>query len=301
MVINTNSSAVDAASSLQKNNAAMSRSLSRLSSGMKIVKPSDDAAGLSVSEKLEAQSTRINAAKVNTQSAASLVQTADGYLGTMGTILDRMSELAVMSKDITKTPEDVTLYSNEFESLKDQLRDIVGVDSADANWETSNPGSEPSGAFNGIVLFGERDDMSFVVGTSGDQQMAISEINLREVGGAMADLLWDSSIGGDSSTVGGQDNINVNDAGTIQSLKDVLGVVVEERAKLGAVQSRLDNINAQLMIESENLTAANSRIRDVDVAEESTKLARNNILIQSGTAMLQQANSLPDHVLRLLS
>ncbi|MCH6255861.1 flagellin [Puniceicoccaceae bacterium K14] len=301
MVINTNSAAVDAASTLNRTNEAMHQSLTRLSSGMKIVRPADDAAGLSISEKLEAQSTRINAARVNTQNAASLVQTADGFLSSMNGILDRMSELSILAKDATNNSSDLELYRVEFDSLKDQLRDIVGngdngTDSL-PNWNTSN--TEPSGKFNGIILFGAREDMTFVVGTSGDQTMSIAETNLREVGGAFSDILWDSDVGGDSAS-GGQDNIEIDSPDAVEALKNALNVVASERAKVGAVQSRLETVNAQLTIESENLEAANSRIRDVDVADESTKLARSNILIQSGTAMLQQANSLPENVLRLL-
>lgn len=295
MVINTNSAAVDAASSLQKSNILMNRSLTRLSSGTKIVNPSDDAAGLSISEKLEAQNTRISAAKVNTQNAASLLQTTDGFLSSMNDIVDRMSELSLLAKDATKNSGDIELYRGEFDQLKDQLRDIIGTD---GNWNTSN--EEPSGSFNGIILFGAREDMNFVVGSSGDQTMSISETDLREVGGAIANLLWDSAVGGDAAN-GGQDNISVDSEGVVEVLTDAISAIANERAKIGATQSRLDTVNAQLTIESENLTAANSRIRDVDVAEESTRLARSNILIQSGTAMLQQANSLPDNVLRLLS
>ncbi len=297
MVINTNASAVDAAGSLQRSSAALSRSLARLSSGSKIIKPSDDAAGLSVSEKLEAQNTRINAAKVNTQNAMSLLQTADGFLENMSSVLDRMGELSVMASDVTKNSNDVALYSIEFESLKDQLRDVIGngpngTDS-DPNWNMA--GSEPAGTFNGISLFGERTSMSIVVGSSSDQTLKIDSINLREIGGAISNLLWDNSV--DAS----QPDITVSSEGAIDTLKAALEQTAKERAGIGAEQSRLDVINTQLQVQSENLIAANSRIKDVDVAEESTRYARNNILVQSGTSMLQQANSMPETVLRLLN
>ncbi|MEM9160642.1 MAG: flagellin, partial [Verrucomicrobiota bacterium] len=112
MVVNTNKNAVDAASSLQMSNSALSRSLSRLSSGSKIVNPSDDAAGLAISEKLSAQNSRIQAAQTNIQNAVSRIQTADGYLESMTGILDRMSELSVLAQDVTKVQSDIDNYNS---------------------------------------------------------------------------------------------------------------------------------------------------------------------------------------------
>ena len=126
MVINTNQNAVEASAALQRSQAAMNRSMARLSTGSKIVKPSDDAAGLSNSEKILAQNSRIESARVNIQNAISLSQTTDGFLNTMGQVLNRMNELAVLAQDGTKTPEDRALYGTEFEQMKEQLRDIVG-------------------------------------------------------------------------------------------------------------------------------------------------------------------------------
>lgn len=296
MVINTNTNAVEAASSLQRSSKMLSRSLARLSSGSKIINPSDDAAGLAVSEKLEAQNARIRAAKVNSQNAVSLIQTADGFLSSMSKVLNRMSELAMMAKDVTKNADDKALYGTEFEQLKNQLRDVIGngpngVDS-DPNWNMA--GSEPIGTFNGISLFGSRAALTAVVGANGDQTMNIDEVNLREVGSALSDLLWDNAVDN------GQADVNVDSAGALTTLTDAIQQVAENRATLGAVQSRLEVVDAQLQVQSENLQAANSRIRDVDVAEESTRMAKYNILVQSGTSMLAQANSLPESVLRLL-
>lgn len=297
MVINTNSNAVEAASSLQRSSMQLSRSLARLSSGSKIINPSDDAAGLAVSEKLEAQNSRIRAAKVNSQNAVSLVQTADGFLQTVSKVLNRMSELSMMAKDVTKNSSDVALYGSEFDQLKSQLRDIVG-NGPSSSTENTSPwpmsGAEPSGTFNGISLFGYRGNLNAVIGASGDQTMPITPVNLREAGEALSDLLWDNA------TDGGQADVNVDSADAIGTLTDAIQQVAEERANLGAMQSRLEVVDAQLQVQSENLQAANSRIRDVDVAEESTRLAKYNILVQSGTSMLAQANTLPETVLRLL-
>lgn len=297
MVINTNKNAVDAAGSLQRSQAALNRSLARLSSGNKIINPSDDAAGLAVTEKLQAQSQRLQAARVNSQNAVSLMQTADGFLESMGKVLNRMSELSVLAIDPTKNANDQSLYGIEYDQLKVQLRDIVGngPNGADSlpNWSTS--GGEPIGTFNGISLFGARADMVIVVGSSGDQTMTISQVNLRAIGGPLSDLLWDNSV--DAA----QPDLDIDTPDLVGKINAALEQIAGERAGLGSVLSRVEFVGAQLQVEYENLEAATSRIRDVDVAEESTAFAKNNILVQAGTSMLAQANALPESVLRLLN
>lgn len=275
----------------------LNRSLARLSSGSRIVNPSDDAAGLAVSEQLSAQNSRVKAAQTNSQNAMSMMQTADGFLQGMVGTLNRMSELSMMTRDITKNVNDVALYKTEFEQLKDQLRNIIGTGpngaDSNANWDIS--GSQPLGTFNGLSLFGSRNALTTVIGSSGDQTMSISEINLREIGGAISDLLWDSDV--DSS----QNDIDVDGNETIAILTDAIQQVADSRARIGSIQSRLEFVDSQLTVQSQNLEAATSRIRDVDVAEESTRLAKYQILVQAGTSMLSQANSLPESVLRLLN
>lgn len=275
----------------------MNRSMARLSTGSKIVQPSDDAAGLSNSEKMLAQGSRIEAARINIQNAVSLSQTADGFLSSMNDVLNRMSELSVLAMDATKTASDKALYGIEFETLKDQLRDIVGngdngTDS-DPNWNTAS--TDPSGSFNGIVLFGSRDDMSIVVGATGSQTLQIGEINLREIGGALSSLLWDNSVDGS------QNDINVESSSAVSTINSAIEQLASERAKLGADLSRLNVVEAQLQVQEENLSAANSRIRDVDVAVETTRLAKNQILTEASTSMLHRANELPRLALRLLN
>lgn len=297
MVINANQTAVDAATSLQKSQAALNRSIARLSSGSKIVQPSDDAAGLSNSEKMLAQSTRIEAARINVQNAVSITQTADSYLGEMNEILNRLSELALLTQDPTKSDKDKSLYGIEFEELKTQLRDIVGngdngTDS-DPNWDASS--DTPSGSFNGIELFGAKEEIKFVVGVSGDQTMGLSEINLREVGRAVSDLLWDNSV--DPS----QSNVAIDSPQALDTITQAIEQLAEKRAELGSDLSRLEMVDAQLLVEEENLEAANSRIRDVDVAEETTRMARHQILTQASASTLTQANELPRLALRILN
>ncbi len=286
MVINTNSNAVEAASSLSRSSAMLSKSLARLSSGSRIIDPSDDAAGLAVSEKLEAQNARVLAARTNTQNAMSMLHTTDGFLQGMMQTLNRMSELSMMTRDVTKNDNDKALYSEEFEQLKDQLRSVVGANTSPA-WSVDG---EAIGTFNGISLFGDRGDLPTVVGASGDQFMNIPEMNLKDGSTAFAQLLDDSAT-----------SLGVAGDNTIAHLTSVIQEVAENRSQIGSLQSRLEFVDTQLTTQSQNLESANSRIRDVDVAEESTRLAKYQILVQSGTSMLTQANSLPETVLRLLN
>jgi len=296
MNINTNSNAVEAATSMQRNQAALSQSLNRLSSGSKIVKPSDDAAGLAVSEKLSAQTSRISAARSNAQNAVSLAQTTDGFLETVASVLDRMSELATLAKDPTRNDGDIALYREEFGQLKTQLRDIVGNGANGSDdlpkWPTSS--DEPAGSFNGIELFGARDPFTVSVGPESGQTLSIDQINLREVGGALSDLLWDNA------TDPAQPDVEADDPGALAAISAALDQVAGERAKIGSDLSRLEVVDQQLQVQAQNLEAANSRLRDVDVAQESTRLARFQLLNESSAAILQQANSLPQTVLRLL-
>ena len=281
MTINTNPSATAAARNLDQSQEMLNKSLSRLSSGSKIVKPSDDAAGLAVSEKLQAQNRRLGAASTNVQNAMSYIQTADGFMSSMSKVLTRMTELSMMAKDVTKNAGDVALYQQEFQALQQQLRDTVGGSTVTA----------PLGTFNGIALFGPNPSgLSVTIGEAAGQTMTIAQINLQD-GGLGAILAQGSPPAFDISVT----SANVADL-VIAAIQDV----ATERAAVGASESRLEIAYTTLQIEAQNLEAAISRIRDVDVAQESTQFAKNNILVQSGTAMLAQANQLPASVLKLL-
>ncbi|RKX35001.1 MAG: flagellin [Verrucomicrobia bacterium] len=274
MVINTNIQAISATRNLAESQALLGKSLSRLSSGSKIVKPSDDAAGLAVSEKLDAQNSRIQAARTNVQNAISYVQTADGFMKSMTKVLTRMSELTTMARDVTKNTDDVALYDTEYQALKEQLADTIGLG-----------GGSSLGTFNGIELFGPNPTgLTVTIGEAVDQTMTIAETDLQDATQPLAQLL-----------AAGTDVTN-----SAALVTDSIQQLATERATLGASQSRLEIASAQLVVQYENLEAAISRIRDVDVAEESTRLARASILVQSGTAMLAQANAIPQTVLKLL-
>jgi flagellin len=288
-VINTNIQAMISARNLNQSQEALGRSLTRLSSGSKIVNPSDDAAGLAVSEKLDAQSRRVQAATTNVQNAVSYVQTADGFMGGMTKILSRMSELAILAKDVTKNSTDVALYQQEFQALQDQLRATIGGTTAQiggtANIDT------PLGAFNGISLFGSGSSgLTVTIGQAVGQDMTIQPSNL-QTGSMLAVMQQDGS---------GAYSLSLSAAGVIDTITNTIQQVATERATLGAAQSRLELAASTLSVEYENLQSAVSRIRDVDVANETTQYAKYNILVQSGTAMLAQANQMPSTVLKLL-
>lgn len=281
MTINTNPAATSAARTLNRSQEMLNKSLNRLSSGSKIVSPSDDAAGLAVSEKLLAQNRRLDAASTNVQNAMSYIQTADGFMSSISKVLTRMSELSMMAKDVTKNTGDVALYQREFQALQQQLSDTVGGGTLAA----------PLGTFNGIVLFGPNAaGLSVTIGEGAGQTMTIAETNLQN--GAMNAILAQSAPPAF--------NVDISTSNIAALVVAAIDDIATERATLGASQSRLDVAATTLSLESQNLEAAISRIRDVDVATESTQFAKNNILVQSGTAMLAQANQLPQSVLKLL-
>ncbi len=288
-VINTNIQAIAAARNLTASQEMLGRSLTRLSSGTKIVNPSDDAAGLAVSEKLDAQNKRVKAATTNVQNAISYVQTADGFMSGMTKILSRMSELAILAKDVTKNSTDIALYQEEFNALQDQLRATIGGTTAEIGGTTDI--SSPLGAFNGITLFGSNAaGLTVTIGQAVGQDMVIPQSNLRA--GSMLGII--------NQNASGVYALAVTDTTAIGQITSAIQHVATERASLGASQSRLELASKTLQVEYENLGAAISRIRDVDVAEESTQYAKYSILVQSGTAMLAQANQTPKSVLSLL-
>ena len=288
-VINTNIQAIAAARSLNQSQEMLGRSLTRLSSGSKIVNPSDDAAGLAVSEKLDAQNKRVQAASTNVQNAISYIQTADGFMSGMTKILSRMSELAILGKDVTKNSTDIALYQQEFSALQDQLRDTIGGTTAQIGGTADI--TTPLGAFNGISLFGSTTTpLTVTVGQAVGQTMTIKQTDLRQ--GSLLDLVKQDSSGAYTASL--------TDSSITASITSAIQQVATERAGLGASQSRLELASTTLSVETENLASAISRIRDVDVASESTSYARYNILVQSGTAMLAQANQSPNSVLKLL-
>jgi flagellin len=261
MVINTNIAAQTGARLLGESTNALNKSLARLSSGLKIVSPEDDAAGLAVSSRFDAQINRTNAVSTNVSNAISFSQTQDGYLKKIAKALDRMSELSVMSQDVTKGAADIALYQTEFAAQAAFINDLATKE------------------FNGVGLL-DATDRDVTVDSEG------ATYAMAGVDGAAYDLT------GSDLTAGA--------AAAQAAVTAMIDVVATDRATVGSNISVLSSYNEQLAVLRDNLTAANSRIKDVDVAEESTRFARNNILVQAGTAMLAQANATPQSALRLL-
>ncbi|MEI6107414.1 MAG: flagellin [Opitutae bacterium] len=286
--ININIQANTAARSLDQVQEMLGRSLNRLSSGSKIVNPSDDSAGLAVSEKLNAQNLRVQAASTNVQNAMSYLQTVDSFMGGMAKILSRMGELSSFGHDVTKAPADIALYQLEFSALQEQLRATIGGSTAEIGGSTGV--SAPAGSFNGTELFGSAIAPTVSIGHSVEQNMAIPTFDLR--GGAMLSLI--------NQDASGHFLTQATDASTLTTINNATQQIALLRATVGATESRLQLAASTLQVESENMISAISRIRDVDVAQESTQLAKYNILVQASTAMLAQANQTPQAVLKLL-
>jgi len=284
VVINTNSSASYASLNLTKSSDLLQKSLARLSSGSKISTPSDDAGGLAVSMKLQAAIKRTDATATNVANALSFLQTQAGSLKSIGSVLDRMSELGTLAGDVTKSSTDIANYSTEFKNLVTELNKLS------------------SDSFNGIALFSNSGtgnladgSLSVFISQDGTQTMTLDQAN---VGNA-----WN---GGTLSA--GSARISLN---AITSLNEATGArIADVSASIQAISTLMANNGAQasrlqfaldsLNVNKVNLEAANSRIYDVDVAAETTKLARANILVQSGAAMLSQANAASQIALKLL-
>lgn len=267
MVINTNLSAESSAQLLLQSSTLLSKSLARLSSGSKITSPADDSAGLAVSMKLTAQMARIDGAANNVGNAISFNQTQDGYLQKVADALNRMSELALLAQDVTKSPSDRNLYQQEFHTLGQYMGDVSNKD------------------FNGVSLFS---------GTNLNVTVDSDANKFTMTGVGLGSATYTAAQTSDISAAG-------NPSAALTAVKNAISQLASDRATIGANIESLTYYNDQLGTLRNNLSAANSRIMDVDVAEESTQYAKYNILVQTGTAMLAQANALPQTVLKLLA
>ena len=275
MVINTNTTASAATRNLANSTNLLSKSLARLSSGSKITTPEDDAAGLAQSIKFEAQMNRNNAVRSNVGNAISFTQTQDGFLQKVQSSLDRMSELTVLSQDITKTDTDRSNYTVEFTQLQNYISDIGTKD------------------FNGVGLFADSGAGSAVTIDSDASKFTMNAVNMTT--GAVAIGLRQSYTAGSTAIM------NSSSAGlALSNIQTAIQNLADMRAKVGANIQRLNMTDDQVTILNENLASANSRIKDIDVAEETTEFARFNILVQSGTSMLAQANMMPSMALQLI-
>ena len=274
MRINTNVAAMNTYSRLTAANTAKSNSLAKLSSGSRINKAGDDAAGLAISEKMKAQIGGLTQAKRNAQDGISLVQTAEGALNESHSILERMRDLTVQGANGTLTKDDRASINKELSALHQELTRI----STDTEFNTKK-------LFNGTTF-------TFQIGANETQTL---DVTINAMDGTTL-LKQDATAFQISDTA---DNV-LKQKGMISAIDDAIKTVSDQRASLGAVQNRLEHTINNLTATNENLSDANSRIRDVDMAEEMMTFTKSNILSQAATSMLAQANAMPNSVLNLL-
>ena len=269
MRIQHNISALNTHRNLAANQGQSAKNLEKLSSGFKINRAGDDAAGLAISEKMRGQIRGLDMASKNAQDSISLIQTAEGALNETHAILQRMRELAVQSSNDTNVTGDRAALQQEVKALTSEINRIA----KNTEFNTQK------------LLSGGFSNKKFHIGANKGQSIALT------IGSMAASAL---SISGISiSTQGNADS-------AITTIESAITKVSTERSKLGAVQNRLEHTINNLGATSENLTAAESRIRDVDMAKEMMAFTKNNILTQAAQSMLAQANQQPQGVLQLL-
>jgi len=282
--INTNLVSLNAQRNLSSSQASLSQSMQRLSSGLRVNSAKDDAAGLSIAERMNAQTRGMNVAIRNANDAISLAQTAEGALGKVGDIFQRMRELAVQSANGTNTDADRTSLNEEFVQLAQEATRTLG-------------GTK----FNGVTILASTNDSTFQIGANNASDLdriTVSAFDWTSKTDITA-VIGTSVIAGTSTPT-----VQVTDQGTAQgaiaSIDAAIDKVNSQRATFGASQNRFENVVANLMVATENQTAARSRIMDADYASETANLSRASILQQAGNAMIAQANQLPQQVLALL-
>lgn len=272
MIINHNISALNTHRQLSVNAGALAKNVEKLSSGYRINRAADDAAGLSISERMRAQIRGMEQASRNAQDGISLIQTAEGALQTVNNMLVRIKELATQAANGTYDPsDDLARIDEELTELTAEINNIKQYTK-----------------FNGInLLDGTTSTISIQIGQESTQVLSLNANNFNLTSTYNSVDAWDLSSQAGATSV-------------LAEIDDVINSVSKARSYLGANQNRLENTINNLNITAENLTAAESRIRDVDMAKEQMQFTKNNILTQASQAMLAQANQLPQGVLQLL-
>jgi flagellin len=276
--INTNISSLNAQRNLNSSQTSLQTSMQRLSSGLRVNSAKDDAAGLAIAERMNAQMRGMNVAIRNANDGISLAQVAEGALSKIGDALQRMRELALQARNASNSDSDKDSLNKEFAQLQKEITRVIG-----------------GTTFNGKHILGaDATTMHFQIGanTTTDDVVDVSTVNLK----SDADI---SAIAG--ATVVIDSSASFSDIGSvIDNIDTALDTVNNQRATFGATQSRFETIISNLQVGVENQAAARSRIMDADFAAETANLSRAQILQQAGTAMVAQANQLPQQVLRLL-
>lgn len=271
LIVNNNPASIAAQRNLAVNNLSLSHSVERLSSGLRITRAADDAAGLGVSESLRAQIRSINQATRNANDGISLTQIADGAAATIGSLLARLRELSSQSASGTVGNTERSYIDQEFVALRSEIDRIAQVTE-----------------FNGQALTsGSTISFSIAIGFRSGSGNTLS-LDLNDI--------TTSSLG--ISTVNVSTSANATSA--LANVDNAISAVATARAEYGSIQNRFEATIANLQVTSENLTAAESRIRDADIAYETSQFTKNQVLVQTGIAVLAQANNLPQQALALL-
>lgn len=284
MRIQHNITALNSYNKLNTNNNAVSKNLEKLSSGYKINRAGDDAAGLAISEKMRAQITGLETASKNAEDAVSLVQTAEGALTEVHSMLNRMVALATQSANATYNATNRNSMNEEVEQLQSEIDRILSTTK-----------------FNGKELFTDAvagTTLTFQVSETGEGSAQIGILMKGMSTGSLGVAKTQLTIGGISAGSDAADQANARS--TIDRINCAIDQVSQLRGAFGAVQNRLEHTINNLAVSTENISAAESRIRDVDMAKEMMAYTKNNILVQSAQAMLAQANQVPQSVLQLL-
>jgi flagellin len=272
--INTNLSSLNAQRNLASSQSSLSVSMQRLSSGLRVNSAKDDAAGLAIAERMNAQVRGMNVAIRNANDAISLSQTAEGAIGKIGDALQRMRELAVQSANGSNNAGDRNNLMTEFAELKNEVSRLID-------------GTQ----FNGTTLFdGATATFTFQVGAGTTVNDTI-DINGTDLTASVRDVVAALDISGADAT---------GARAAMDAIDGAIDEVTTSRALYGAAQNRFETVVMNLQVSAENLTAARSRIMDADFAVETANLSRAQILQQAGNAMIAQANALPQNVLKLL-
>ena len=313
LTVNTNSSAAAASYHLSRNQSALQKSLTRLSSGSRIVQPVDDAGGLAVSMKMEGSIVRLSGAQKNVQNATSFLEVQDGVLQAAGKIVNRMIELKGLSDDVMKNASDVENYNREFKDLQMQIYDMATLKFNGVSMFASTTSDAAAGnaVFNDI---NNDNTVSIYVsadGTSGptvsvNKSLLLSALTIDAsnlgTGTAYLDTLNGNFTGTQAMSFVAEDSsktIDITDI-SVGVFTQALENVATLRADNGASMSRLRFAGQEMAVQETNLIAAKGRITDVDIAAESTRLAKYNVLVQASASMLAQANTSSDIALMLL-
>jgi flagellin len=271
-VINTNLAAINAQRNLSSTQGSMQTAIQRLSSGLRVNSAKDDAAGLSIASRMDAQARGMSVAIRNASDGISMAQVAEGALGKVSDMLQRMRELAIQSANATNNSTDRDSLNAEYAELSEEIGRTVS-----------------STRFNGGTILASTTAMEFQIGASNDTSDRLT-VAATDLSASMAAVAATSVTGTDSS----------NARLAIDALDSAMTTINSKRAEFGAIQNRFEAVISNLQIAAENQQSSRSRIMDADFAAETAAMTRAQILQQAGTAMLAQANQLPQQVLRLL-